>query len=128
MVVGIVKTVINESIRGAIRSAQRRSELLARAKHAAEDRARGHMPSLEKSAVTRGDVAHVADKVEQVRQDLHGGLDDLAHVTKTNADHVTQVIQDHSGQLSEQIGHLAELLREHSHLLSDLIKVLEHFH
>lgn len=125
---GLIKTVINESIRGAIRGAQKKAELTAKMKDAAADHARYHMPSLEKSAVTRGDVAHVANKVEQIRQDMHGGYDDLGHLIKANADHVSHVVQEQTAQLSEQIGHLASLMSEHSSVLQDLIRVLEHFH
>ena len=115
---GIIRTIVNESIRTAIRGTKKN----------ASNYARDHMPNLEKSAVTRGDVAHVTNKVEQVRQDMHSGFDDIGHLTKANADHVVHAVQDQSTQLSEQIGHLAELIHEHSSLLQELIRVLEHFH
>lgn len=104
---GLVKAFLVEGMRAA----RQRSALSAR------EAIRERSQHIDKAAVTRGDVARVAGKVEEVRGDVHAAFDDVTETVRASAEHLTRQIS----ALGEAVGH-------HSKILSDLIDVLTHLH
>lgn len=103
----LIKTFIVEGIRAA------RQKSVIATREAMRDQTR----NIDKSAVTRADVAKVAHKVEDLRGSVHAAFDDVQEVIKANTDH-----------LASQMKIVSEAVGEHSSILRDLIEVISHLH
>lgn len=104
---GLLKAFLVEGMRAA----RQKSALSAR------EAIRERSQHIDKAAVTRGDVARVAGKVEELRGDVHAAFTDTVETVRASTDHLTR-----------QIGILSETVGEHSKILKDLIEILTHLH
>ena len=99
MMQGIIKTIIVEGIK-----ASRQKSVLA-----AKESMRTSSNHMDRSTVTRSDIANVTHKVEDLRSDVHAAFDDVGETIRIHSEHLARLIEDHNGMIRELIEVISHL-------------------